>query len=1403
MLAWGANAAQPTTISTPAVAAGELVYGYTLTFASTVTPPPGVAPGVTFTADTQNTVPLFTDSSGTATLQLKPGAGAHSITARFGGNADFGAAVSGTLNYTVAKAATRMQMASNAPQLGLPVSIRAAVYLAGGDSGYPSGTVDFAIGGAAIPGCSGLPVLGNVAICETSFPQATTLTVTANYRGDGNTLASAGSLPMSIGRWASYSYIAYAPDQPVYGGPLSVNGLILGADGKTPPTGTITFLEGATTVGTAALGGDGRAGIAPALGAGTHTIVVSYSGDANYQPSVSKSATISVAKAAPVFVVSATPAQLAQPVTITASVSPLSSGGTVAFTPVTGCGAVAVVHGIATCQTSFAAVGDATVRADYSGDVNTLAATATLPIPVSKALPGVYAAFTPKAPAVGDSIELDALVLGAPGVPAPTGAVTFSLGGAPLGPPVALDVATGRAQFRTTMLAGSYSVWATYSGDDHYQSIAPVEMKITVAKATPVVAVSAPPAQVAQPLTITASVTAPQATGTVTFAGIAGCALRPLQNGTATCATSFGQIGEVTVTANYSGDANTLAGSASVKVTVNKVAPSLYFTFAPAAPVAGEPIDLSALVLGAANTANPGGTITFLEGEAALSLAVPIDWSGRAKSRTTLLTGVHTVAAVYSGDLTYQAAAPVEIKINVVKATPVVAISATPVQIDQPVTITASVTAPNPTGTITFTPVAGCAAVPLQQGRASCKTTFPLFGYYPITAAYSGDANTNAGSASMRITVGKAAPGVYVAFTPAAPVSGETVQLSALTLAAAGVGTPTGTVVFSDGAAAIAAQRLGADGRASVSTIFTAGQHPILAEYNGDGNYGPAPAVAVLVVGKANTTTAVTATTGGPFTAVVSPIAPGSGAPTGTVRFLRDGQAIGTAALVPMGAASAATIPVSTQVGNITAEYAGDANCTGSISPPVAVSAPRAQVTLSSSHNPAAAGQAVIWTAAVTPNPGTTTPTGSVQFAADGAALGSATVAAGRATYAAALAAGTHTITASYTGDATYPAAQATLTQTVSAPAATLTLTSSAADIVFGQAVTLTAQLTPGGSGVVQFSDGGAPLGTAGLAAGSAQLTVASLGAGAHAVTASWGAASAQVAVTVGKARTLTGLSLAGGTAVATVAVAAPGAGTPTGSVRFVNALTNVTVAAAPLAGGRAAGPAAMAMEPVVAVYPGDENFLGSASAPVSALAAVNAASYLAESFAPDEIVTLFGGDLAGADSAQVIDSAGTVRAAEVLYAGQEQAAIVMPRDLAPGQARLRAGAMAALVPISATAPGLFTRDSSGKGTAAGEVVRVNADGSQTAGAMDAIELDDGVVYVVLYGTGIRHYGAKPTCRVVGRDVEVVYAGAQGAFPGLDQVNVLLPASLRGSGVATVELTVDGVAANAVTVGIR
>jgi hypothetical protein len=73
--------------------------------------------------------------------------------------------------------------------------------------------------------------------------------------------------------------------------------------------------------------------------------------------------------------------------------------------------------------------------------------------------------------------------------------------------------------------------------------------------------------------------------------------------------------------------------------------------------------------------------------------------------------------------------------------------------------------------------------------------------------------------------------------------------------------------------------------------------------------------------------------------------------------------------------------------------------------------------------------------------------------------------------------------------------------------------------------------------------------------------------------------------------------------------------------------------------------------------------------------------------------------------------------------------------------------------------------------------------------------------YLELFGTGFDSATARQvTVTINGQSVPVLFAGAQQQYPGLDQINVgPLPANLKGAGTVNVEVSVNGQAANTVT----
>jgi uncharacterized protein (TIGR03437 family) len=74
---------------------------------------------------------------------------------------------------------------------------------------------------------------------------------------------------------------------------------------------------------------------------------------------------------------------------------------------------------------------------------------------------------------------------------------------------------------------------------------------------------------------------------------------------------------------------------------------------------------------------------------------------------------------------------------------------------------------------------------------------------------------------------------------------------------------------------------------------------------------------------------------------------------------------------------------------------------------------------------------------------------------------------------------------------------------------------------------------------------------------------------------------------------------------------------------------------------------------------------------------------------------------------------------------------------------------------------------------------------------------------LIVYGTGFDTAGTSNVSATVnGVNATVLYAGPGGSA-GLDQVNILLPASLAGAGNVNVQLTAAGVDANPVQVTIQ
>ena len=260
-----------------------------------------------------------------------------------------------------------------------------------------------------------------------------------------------------------------------------------------------------------------------------------------------------------------------------------------------------------------------------------------------------------------------------------------------------------------------------------------------------------------------------------------------------------------------------------------------------------------------------------------------------------------------------------------------------------------------------------------------------------------------------------------------------------------------------------------------------------------------------------------------------------------------------------------------------------------------------------------------------------------------------------------------------------------------------------------------------------------------------------------------------------------------------------------------------------------------------------DEGLMGQflvLSNALASVASVSAASYGTGAVAAESIVAGFGANLAtatgfgtslplpatlGGVSVAVTDALGIERLAPLFFVSPAQVNYQVPSGTALGDATVLIknvatgqGSIAVaqgIVSVSGVAPGLFTANSSGGGVPAAFMLRVKADGTQsyeTVARYDEglkryvpVEIDLGAatdkLYLIGFGTGFRNRSSlgAVTCTIGGTVADVLFAGSQDGYVGLDQANIVIPRSLAGRGNVDVVLRVDGVAANTVTINLK
>ena len=808
----------------------------------------------------------------------------------------------------------------------------------------------------------------------------------------------------------------------------------------------------------------------------------------------------------------------------------------------------------------------------------------------------------------GDALTLTVSVAPA----AATGHVTFYNGSAVIGTTTLTNAAATFSWAPPGV--GTYPLKASYAGDVNYgpSSSALINAVVQLGTTTTSIASSQNPASTGQALTFTATVIPAAATGTMTFidqypqAGgtmSAQLGIVPVVNGVATLTTSSLVAASHTIQVWYSGDVRYRSGVPVTYTQVVKNSTSTALTAAPNPSTYGASVSLVAQVTPATAT----GSVQFFNGTTLVGSA-SVGSGGSAQIMTTTLpVGSSSMTASYLGDGSNSPSASSAVVETIAKANSTMTLSASPAapSFGQTVTLTAMVS-PAGTGTVQFfngSTLLGTGTIANNQAQIT-SATLPV-GSNSLTAAYSGDGNTNSSTSGIvQLTVTAGSTTTVLSASPSVSSLGQSVTLTA-TVTSSGA---TGTVQFLNGGTVLGTAAV-SGGQAQISTIaLPVGVNSLTATYSGDANYNLSSSASIQeTVNKVATTTALTSSpspsTFGQAVTLMAAVSPSKA--TGAVQFFNGTTLLGTAILTS-GQAQFTTTALAAGTFSLTAVYSGDASNAASTSNGASQTVSKASTSTGITTNPAfpTVGQTVNLVAAVAP----TTATGAVNFFSGSTLLGTSTVSNGQATFPiTATAAGLTLLNleAVYQGDSNYNSSfSSTISVNVQKGLTATTVSSSVNPSIQGQSVTFTATVTPvAATGTVTFSG----VGNASVANGVASITTSTLPAGTTSVSAQYNgesnynpSSSGSLAQIV-RVASVTSLTTSPepstfGQSVNLTATVTPSSAT--GPVQFFNG--GALLATATLSGGHATFSSSTlpgGSDSLTAVYSGDANHAASTSA--------------------------------------------------------------------------------------------------------------------------------------------------------------------------------------------------------------
>ena len=361
------------TVTTLSSSVNPTTYNQSVTFTAVVSGPGGTPTGsVTFNDTTTSTtlgiVPVIAGSASLpyATLSV----GSHNVTASYSGDTDFTGGTSPLHVQTVNKAPSSNALGSsqNPSTFGATVALTATISSTNGVP--PTGSVNL-MEGATVLGS------GILSSSQTSILISTLAVgvhnITAVYAGDGNFVGSTSPvLVQTVNQAATRTRAISGLNPSNFGQTVTFITNVTSSGGL--PTGTVTFKDGATGLGTATLINQGASFTTSALTGGIHSITVIYSGDSSFAGSTSSALAQTVNKIDPTLTLTSSFLHVSfrQKTTLLAVATSVNTPtGTVTF--MDGIKVLAtktLVGGQASMDADFGSVGLHVVTALYNGSIN-------------------------------------------------------------------------------------------------------------------------------------------------------------------------------------------------------------------------------------------------------------------------------------------------------------------------------------------------------------------------------------------------------------------------------------------------------------------------------------------------------------------------------------------------------------------------------------------------------------------------------------------------------------------------------------------------------------------------------------------------------------------------------------------------------------------------------------------------------------------------------------------------------------------------------------------------------------------------------------------------------------------------------------------------------------------------